>query len=62
MALADMTTAPAVAVDNRQYTGVAFISPAYNYNVEPTKTYQLKLRNTSADSQRPDLTTQITFP
>ena len=62
MSLAEVTTPPAVAVDNRQYSGVTYISPAYNYNVEPTKTYQLKLRNSSADSQRPDLTAQITFP
>ena len=62
MTLSDVTTPPAVAVDNRQYSGVTFISPAYNYNVDPTKSYLLKLRNASADSQRPDLTAQITFP
>ncbi len=62
MSLSDVTTPPAVAVDNRRYSAVTNISPAYNYNVDPTKTYLLKLRNTSADSQRPDLTAQITFP
>jgi len=62
MSLSDVTTAPAVTVDHRQYSAVTYISPAYNYNVDPTKTYLLKLRNTSADSQRPDLTAQITFP
>jgi hypothetical protein len=62
MSLSDVTTSPAVTVDHRQYSAVTYISPAYNYNVDPTKTYLLKLRDTSADSQRPDLTAQITFP
>ena len=62
MSLSDVTTPPAVAVDNRHYSAVTYISPTYAYNVAPTKTYLLKLRNTSADSQRPDLTAQITFP
>ena len=62
MTLSDVTTPPAVAVDHRQYSAVAYVNPAYNYNVDPTKTYLLKLTNTSADSQRPDLTAQITFP
>jgi hypothetical protein len=62
MSLSDVTTPPAVTVDHRQYSAVTYISPAYNYNVDPTKTYLLKLRDTSADSQRPDLTAQITFP
>ena len=62
MSLSDVTTPPAVTVDHRQYSAVTYVSPAYNYNVDPTKTYLLKLRNTSADGQRPDLTAQITFP
>lgn len=62
MSLSDVTTPPAVAVDHRQYSAVTYLSPAYNYNVDPTKTYLIKLRDTSADSQRPDLTAQITFP
>ena len=62
MSLSDVTTPPAVTVDHRQYSAVAYVNPAYNYNVDPTKTYLLKLSNTSADSQRPDLTAQITFP
>jgi len=62
MTLSDVTTPPAVTVDHRQYSAVAYVNPAYNYNVDPTKTYLLKLMNTSADSQRPDLTAQITFP
>jgi hypothetical protein len=62
MSLSDVTTPPAVTVDHRQYSSVSYISPAYNYNVDPTKTYLLKLRNTSTDSGHPDLTAQITFP
>jgi hypothetical protein len=62
MSLADVTTPPEVAVDHRQYSAVNFVSPAYNYNVDPAKTYLLKLRNTTADQVRPDLTAQITFP
>jgi hypothetical protein len=62
MSLSDVTTQPAVVLDTRPYPAATFITPAYNFNVDPTKTYLLKLRNTSADSQRPDLTAQITFP
>lgn len=62
MSLSDVTTPPAVTVDHRGYSAVTYISPAYNYTVDPTKIYLLKLRNTSADSGRPDLTAQITFP
>ena len=41
---------------------VTYINPAFSANVDATKTYVVKLRNTSADSQRPDLTAQVTFP
>jgi hypothetical protein len=62
MTLLDATTAPSVTVDSREYDGVTYINPAFTANVDPTKTYLVKLRNTSADSQHPDLTAQITFP
>ena len=62
LTLLDATTAPAVTVDQREYDGVTYINPAFTAKVDQTKTYQVKLRNTSADSQRPDLTAQITFP
>jgi hypothetical protein len=61
MTLADVTTPPSVKVDNRQYQAVAFVNPPYTYNVDSTKTYQLKLRNLAA-SKHLDLTVQISFP
>jgi len=39
-----------------------YINPAFTANVDPTKTYQVKLRNQSADSGSPDLTALIAFP
>jgi hypothetical protein len=62
MTLADVTTPPSVKVDDRQYQAVTYVNPPYTYNVDSTKTYQLKLRNLSADSGHPDLTVQVTFP
>jgi len=62
IALLDNTTPPAVTVDDRLFKGVTYINPAYTYNVDPSKTYQVKLRNKSDDSGKPDLTTQIAFP
>ena len=62
MTLQDDTTPPPVNVDQRAYKGVTYINPAFSANVDATKTYVVKLRNSSADSQRPDLTAQISFP
>jgi hypothetical protein len=62
MTLFDATTPPNVTVDQRSYKSATFINPAFTANVDPTKTYRVELRNTSADSQRPDLTAQVTFP
>jgi hypothetical protein len=62
MTLSDISTPPAVTVDHRQYGAATSISPAYNFNVDSAKTYELKLRNTSADNGRPDLTLQLIFP
>ena len=62
MTLLDSTTQPAVTVDQRTYKAVTYVNPAFSANVDPTKTYVVKLRNTSADTQRPDLTAQVTFP
>jgi hypothetical protein len=64
LTLLDATTPPSVTVDQRQYTGVTYINPAFTANVDPTKTYVVKLRNASADnpSPRPDLTAQVSFP
>ena len=62
MTLLDNTSPPAVTVDQRAFKGVTYISPAFSANVDPTKVYVVKLRNTSPDSDRPDLTAQITFP
>ena len=62
MTLLDVTTPPSVTVDQRQYPGATYINPAFTANVDPTKTYQVKLRNQSADSGSPDLTALIAFP
>lgn len=60
--LLDDTTPPAVTVDDRLFKGVTYINPAYTYNIDPTKSYLIKLRNKSPDSGKPDLTTQISWP
>lgn len=62
MTLSDVTTPPSVKLDDRTYSAATYINPPYTYTVDSTKTYLLKLRNQSADSQRPDLTVQISFP
>jgi hypothetical protein len=62
MTLSDVTTPPSTTVDHRTYKSVTFINPTYSFNVDPAKTYQIKLRDQSADSMRPDLTAQITWP
>ncbi len=63
MTLYDASGTPAIVVDQRQYDGVTYVNPAFTSNVDPTKTYQVKLLRTSPDSSdRPDLTAQITFP
>ena len=63
MTLFDATTSPAVTVDQRQYSSVTTISPAFTTNVDPTKTYQVKLLRTSADTpDQQDLTAQVIFP
>jgi hypothetical protein len=62
LSLFDATSPPNVTVDQRQYKSATYINPAFTANVDPTKTYLVELRNLSADSQRPDLTAQISFP
>ncbi len=62
LTLLDSTTPPAVTVDDRLFKGVTYINPAYTYNVDPTKSYLIKLRDKSPDSGKPDLTAQIAFP
>lgn len=63
MTLYDVSAAPAIVVDQRQYDSVTYVNPAFTSNVDPSKTYQVKLLRTAPDSaDRPDLTAQITFP
>jgi hypothetical protein len=62
VSLTDVTSLPAIKVDDRQYTSATYVNPPYTFNVDSTKTYQLKLRDLSPDSQRPDLTAEISFP
>jgi hypothetical protein len=60
--LLDATTSPAVPVDSKAYSGVNYLNPPYVANVDPSKTYLVKVRDQSADSQRPDLTAVVQFP
>jgi hypothetical protein len=63
MSLFDATASPATSIESKDYKGAAYLNPAYSAGVDPTKTYQVKMRRTSADSsERPDLTAQISFP
>jgi hypothetical protein len=60
--LLDVTSNPSVTVDDRLFSSVTYINPAYTYDVDPAKTYLIKLRDKSPDSGKPDLTAQIVFP
>lgn len=62
MTLTDVTSTTPVKLDDRTYTAATFVNPIYTFSVDPTKTYQIALRDQSADSQRPDLTAEIAFP
>lgn len=62
MTLLDATTTPSVTVDTRNYPSATYVNPAFVSKVDNTKTYTVELRNTSPDSQRPDLTAQVMFP
>ena len=63
MTLYDATAQPAVSLDTKAYKGVAYLNPAYTAQVDPAKTYQIKMQRTSPDSsERPDLTAEISFP
>jgi hypothetical protein len=59
--LADVSVPPAVNVDQQTFNGVGFLAPAYTHGLDQGKSYQISLRNTAADSNRPDLTAQINF-
>jgi len=60
--LTDVTATPTVKLDDRTYSSATYVNPTYTFNVDATKTYQIKLRDQSPDSQRPDLTAEIVFP
>lgn len=63
MTLSDVTSTPALTLDQRTFTGVDQITPVFTANVDSTKTYQVQLVNIGASStDRPDLTAQISFP
>ncbi len=62
LTLLDATSPPSVTVDTRQYKAATYVTPTFTTNVDPTKTYQVELRDLSADSGRPELTAQISFP
>lgn len=62
--VADVTSMPWVNLDEHQFqgggSGVSQIS--YTRTVDQTKTYRFSLRDTQADSYRPDLSAAISFP
>jgi hypothetical protein len=61
--LYDASTAPNISLNSHDYKSAMFLDPAYTATLDPSKTYQIKIRRTTADSsQRPDLTAQISFP
>jgi hypothetical protein len=61
--LYDASSTPNISLDSHDYKSAMFLDPAYTATLDPTKTYQVKIRRTTADSsQRPDLTAQISFP
>jgi hypothetical protein len=62
IALADVTGASALSVDETQRQGVKAVDPAYTHAVDAGKKYKVMFRDLSADSQRPDLNATITFP
>lgn len=50
-------------LDQKQFTSAQNLgTTGYSFGVQVGKTYQLALRNVSADSQRPDLTAVISLP
>ena len=61
--LNDTSVNPVTSVSAKQYQAVDHITPAFTAPVDPSKTYQMKLIRTGADStDRPDMTVQISFP
>jgi hypothetical protein len=63
MSLLDVSSTPAITLDQRKYSGVDHITPVFTASVDNTKSYQVKLVNTGAvGTDRPDLTAQISFP
>ncbi len=63
MSLSDVSSSPAISLDQRKFQGVDHITPVFTANVDGTKSYQVKLVNTgAAGTDRPDLTAQISFP
>ena len=61
--LLDATVQPVSTIESKDFASVAYLNPSYSAGVDSTKTYQVKMRRTSADSsERPDLTAQISFP
>ena len=62
MTLWDVTSAPSLTIDTRTYPQAASVTPTYSFKVDQTKSYQGRLRDSSPDNGRPDLTAEITFP
>ena len=62
MTLWDVTSAPSLTINTRTYPQAASVTPTYSFKVDQTKSYQGRLRDSSPDNGRPDLTAEITFP
>ena len=62
LALADVTGASAINVDEVQHHGVKAVDPPYTHSVDAGKKYKVMFRDLAADSQRPDLSATISFP
>jgi hypothetical protein len=63
MSTADVDGPKAIEVDKKQFKAVKNLgTPGYSFGLDAGKYYRVYLRNTSADSMRPDLTAVISFP
>jgi len=59
----DLNSSAASILDEKQFTSATNLgTPGYSFNVAAGKSFRVSLRNTSADSGRPDLTAVLSVP
>jgi hypothetical protein len=59
----DLNSSSASTLDEKQFTSATNLgTPGYSFNVAAGKSFRVSLRNTSADSGRPDLTAVLSLP